>query len=134
MRISLLPLWEKVSPKATDEGCSRKRQRLTPLEHPSSVSALRADPPSPTRGLLHNSFRGVQAPKLQSARRIQFRTNAVGENSGSSSLFEIRFFGNLFRASPANFVVLELCNRPTRGEGKVVPLQLASRLTISCWA
>ncbi|TIU29139.1 MAG: hypothetical protein E5W38_22040 [Mesorhizobium sp.] len=26
------------------------RQRLTPLEHPSSVSALRADPPSPTRG------------------------------------------------------------------------------------
>jgi len=50
----LLPLWEKVSPKATDEGCSRERltplerqrlaplehQRLTPLEHPSSVSAL----------------------------------------------------------------------------------------------
>ncbi|TPJ81398.1 hypothetical protein FJ419_07830 [Mesorhizobium sp. B2-6-2] len=46
----LLPLWEKVSPKATDEGCSRESQRLTPLEHPSSVSALRADPPSPTRG------------------------------------------------------------------------------------
>ncbi|TJV47322.1 MAG: hypothetical protein E5Y01_33325 [Mesorhizobium sp.] len=44
------PLWEKVSPKATDEGCSRERRRLTPLEHPSSVSALRADPPSPTRG------------------------------------------------------------------------------------
>ncbi|TIV23182.1 MAG: hypothetical protein E5W02_06445 [Mesorhizobium sp.] len=44
------PLWEKVSPKATDEGCSRESQRLTPLEHPSSVSALRADPPSPTRG------------------------------------------------------------------------------------
>ncbi|TRC96532.1 hypothetical protein FJV77_12765 [Mesorhizobium sp. WSM4306] len=44
------PLWEKVSPKATDEGCSREHQRLTPLEHPSSVSALRADPPSPTRG------------------------------------------------------------------------------------
>ncbi|RWD86441.1 MAG: hypothetical protein EOS39_27345, partial [Mesorhizobium sp.] len=41
-------LWEKVSPKATDEGCSRERRRLTPLEHPSSVSALRADPPSPT--------------------------------------------------------------------------------------
>ncbi|TIO74424.1 MAG: hypothetical protein E5X74_18650 [Mesorhizobium sp.] len=41
---------EKVSPKATDEGCSRERTRLTPLEHPSSVSALRADPPSPTRG------------------------------------------------------------------------------------
>ncbi|RRH87751.1 hypothetical protein EH240_35955 [Mesorhizobium tamadayense] len=39
-----------MSPKATDEGCSRKRQRPTPLEHPSSVSALRADPPSPTRG------------------------------------------------------------------------------------
>jgi len=36
----LLPLWEKVSPKATDEGCSRERQRLTPLDHPSSVSAL----------------------------------------------------------------------------------------------
>ncbi|RWB51410.1 MAG: hypothetical protein EOQ47_29745 [Mesorhizobium sp.] len=46
----LLPLWEKVSPKATDEGCSRRHQPLTPLEHPSSVSALRADPPSPTRG------------------------------------------------------------------------------------
>ncbi|RVD56653.1 hypothetical protein EN828_24140 [Mesorhizobium sp. M2D.F.Ca.ET.185.01.1.1] len=26
------------------------KQRLTPLEHPSSVSALRADPPSPARG------------------------------------------------------------------------------------
>ncbi|MCA0050046.1 hypothetical protein LB577_24340, partial [Mesorhizobium sp. B283B1A] len=36
----LLPLREKVSPKATDEGCSREHQRLTPLEHPSSVSAL----------------------------------------------------------------------------------------------
>ncbi|AZO24867.1 hypothetical protein EJ070_32190 [Mesorhizobium sp. M1E.F.Ca.ET.045.02.1.1] len=46
----LLPLWEKVSPKATDEGCSRRHQPLTPMEHPSSVSALRADPPSPTRG------------------------------------------------------------------------------------
>src|SRR5204863_6397884 len=34
----------------SDEGCSREHQRLTPLEHPSSVSALRADPPSPTRG------------------------------------------------------------------------------------
>ncbi|RUX12150.1 hypothetical protein EOA23_34960, partial [Mesorhizobium sp. M2A.F.Ca.ET.042.01.1.1] len=45
----LLPLWEKVSPKATDEGCSRESERLTRLEHPSSVSALRADPPSPTR-------------------------------------------------------------------------------------
>ncbi|SFP90696.1 hypothetical protein SAMN03159463_05118 [Mesorhizobium sp. NFR06] len=44
---SLLPLWEKVAPKATDEGCSRQRQRLTLLERPSSVSALRADPPSP---------------------------------------------------------------------------------------
>ncbi|RUY10605.1 hypothetical protein EOA25_08165 [Mesorhizobium sp. M2A.F.Ca.ET.040.01.1.1] len=33
-----------------DEGCSRERRRLTPLEHPSSVSALRAHPPSPTRG------------------------------------------------------------------------------------
>ncbi|TIQ36733.1 MAG: hypothetical protein E5X48_09195 [Mesorhizobium sp.] len=34
----------------SDEGCFRWHQRLTPLEHPSSVSALRADPPSPTRG------------------------------------------------------------------------------------
>ncbi|AZV21050.1 hypothetical protein EJ079_19430 [Mesorhizobium sp. M7A.F.Ce.TU.012.03.2.1] len=49
-KLPLLRLWEKVSPKATDEGCSRERQRLTPLEHPSSVSALRADPPSPTGG------------------------------------------------------------------------------------
>ncbi|TIN95194.1 MAG: hypothetical protein E5Y06_12880 [Mesorhizobium sp.] len=47
---SLLPLREKVAAKRSDEGCSRERQRLTPLEHPSSVSALRADPPSPTRG------------------------------------------------------------------------------------
>ncbi|WP_210215240.1 hypothetical protein, partial [Mesorhizobium sp. M2A.F.Ca.ET.029.05.1.1] len=52
-----------MSPKATDEGCWKDRcaeevsawylsvfRRLTPLEHPSSVSALRADPPSPTRG------------------------------------------------------------------------------------
>ncbi|SFP12601.1 hypothetical protein SAMN03159463_03628 [Mesorhizobium sp. NFR06] len=38
--LPLLPLWEKVSPKATDEGCSRESHRLTPLEHPSSVSAL----------------------------------------------------------------------------------------------
>ncbi|RWN91836.1 MAG: hypothetical protein E5Y30_13055 [Mesorhizobium sp.] len=56
MRLTcLLPLWEKVSPKATDEGCSRERQRFTSLEHPSSVSALRADPPSPTRGEGKNS-------------------------------------------------------------------------------
>ncbi|AZO25666.1 hypothetical protein EJ070_09785 [Mesorhizobium sp. M1E.F.Ca.ET.045.02.1.1] len=44
------PLWEKVSPKATDEGCSSGVRRRRSLEHPSSVSALRADPPSPTRG------------------------------------------------------------------------------------
>ncbi|AZO70157.1 hypothetical protein EJ067_02380 [Mesorhizobium sp. M1D.F.Ca.ET.043.01.1.1] len=44
------PLWEKVSPKATDEGCSSGVRRWRSLEHPSSVSALRADPPSPTRG------------------------------------------------------------------------------------
>ncbi|TPJ69583.1 hypothetical protein FJ419_30135 [Mesorhizobium sp. B2-6-2] len=49
-RLPLPPLWGKVSPKATDEGCSRESQRLTSLEHPSSVSALRADPPSPTGG------------------------------------------------------------------------------------
>ncbi|AZO75912.1 hypothetical protein EJ067_17215 [Mesorhizobium sp. M1D.F.Ca.ET.043.01.1.1] len=46
----LLPLWEKVSPKATDEGCSSGVRRWCSLEHPSSVSALRADPPSPTWG------------------------------------------------------------------------------------
>ncbi|RWM32436.1 MAG: hypothetical protein E5X74_19170 [Mesorhizobium sp.] len=57
--LPLLPLWEKVSPKATDEGCSREHPRLTPLEHPSSVSALRADPPSPTRGegVLHRPIK-----------------------------------------------------------------------------
>ncbi|QKC61206.1 hypothetical protein EFV37_01905 [Mesorhizobium loti] len=38
------------SPPCRYKGCSGKSQRLTPLEHPSSVSALRADPPSPTRG------------------------------------------------------------------------------------
>ncbi|TPI82647.1 hypothetical protein FJ423_08880 [Mesorhizobium sp. B2-8-9] len=48
--LPLLPLWEKVSPKATDEGCSSGVMRWRSLEHPSSVSALRADPPSPTRG------------------------------------------------------------------------------------
>ncbi|AZO17751.1 hypothetical protein EJ069_25325 [Mesorhizobium sp. M2A.F.Ca.ET.043.05.1.1] len=48
--LPLLPLWEKVSPKATDEGCSSGGRRRRSLEHPSSVSALRADPPSPTRG------------------------------------------------------------------------------------
>ncbi|RUW96816.1 hypothetical protein EOA27_38365, partial [Mesorhizobium sp. M2A.F.Ca.ET.037.01.1.1] len=58
-----LPMWEKVSPKATDEGCSRENQRLTPLEHPSSVSALRADPPSPTRG----EGRGATAASPRSA-------------------------------------------------------------------
>ncbi|TPI44504.1 hypothetical protein FJ414_01955 [Mesorhizobium sp. B3-1-6] len=31
-------------------GRVRVNGRLAPLEHPSSVSALRADPPSPTRG------------------------------------------------------------------------------------
>ncbi|RTM00196.1 MAG: hypothetical protein EKK31_23315 [Hyphomicrobiales bacterium] len=49
-RLLLLPSWEKEAAKRPDEGCSRERQRLTPLEHPSSVSALRADPPSPARG------------------------------------------------------------------------------------
>ncbi|QPC95015.1 hypothetical protein GA829_04900 [Mesorhizobium sp. INR15] len=47
--LPLLPLWEKVSPKATDEGCS-SLIRTVILRAPSSVSALRADPPSPTRG------------------------------------------------------------------------------------
>ncbi|AZO39663.1 hypothetical protein EOA27_14870 [Mesorhizobium sp. M2A.F.Ca.ET.037.01.1.1] len=50
VRAPLLPLWEKVSPKATDEGCSSGVRRWLFLEHPSSVSALRADPPSPTGG------------------------------------------------------------------------------------
>jgi len=34
-------LWEKVDRRdsaETDEGCSRERRRLTPLEHPSSVA------------------------------------------------------------------------------------------------
>ncbi|AZO32918.1 hypothetical protein EJ071_27840 [Mesorhizobium sp. M1B.F.Ca.ET.045.04.1.1] len=47
--VPLLPLWEKVSPKATDEGCSSLALPHS-VAHPSSVSALRADPPSPTRG------------------------------------------------------------------------------------
>ncbi|AZO71393.1 MULTISPECIES: hypothetical protein [unclassified Mesorhizobium] len=46
----LLPLWEKVAAQRPDEGFSRESRRFTPLEHPSSVSALRADPPSPARG------------------------------------------------------------------------------------
>ncbi|QKD00958.1 hypothetical protein EB235_05155 [Mesorhizobium loti R88b] len=48
--LPLLPLWEKVSPKATDEGCSREHQRLTPLEHPSSVSALTRRSTFPHKG------------------------------------------------------------------------------------
>ncbi|TPL31635.1 hypothetical protein FJ945_02770 [Mesorhizobium sp. B2-4-9] len=43
----------------SDEGCSRKRQRLTPLEHPSTVSALRADPPSPTGGEGRTRWRSI---------------------------------------------------------------------------
>ncbi|TJV02915.1 MAG: hypothetical protein E5Y12_18390 [Mesorhizobium sp.] len=46
----LLPCGRRPREARSYEGCSRERQRLTPLEHPSSVSALRADPPSPTRG------------------------------------------------------------------------------------
>ncbi|RWO29444.1 MAG: hypothetical protein EOS08_13385 [Mesorhizobium sp.] len=34
----------------SDEGCSREHQPSHSFQHPSSVSALRADPPSPTRG------------------------------------------------------------------------------------
>ena len=48
----LLPLWEKVPPKATDEGCAPQGapargalQRRTP--HPAVLSAR---PPSPARG------------------------------------------------------------------------------------
>ncbi|RTL94642.1 MAG: hypothetical protein EKK31_30390 [Hyphomicrobiales bacterium] len=58
-----------MSPKATDEGCSRERQRLTPLEHPSSVSALRADPPSPTRGEGRISASPPHAARTFSPRR-----------------------------------------------------------------
>ncbi|QKC80971.1 hypothetical protein EB232_04245 [Mesorhizobium sp. NZP2077] len=48
--LPLLPMWEKVSPKATDEGCSRERRPLTPLEHPSSVSALTRRSTFPHKG------------------------------------------------------------------------------------
>jgi len=60
--LPLLPLWgpkdgarqaarpRAVSPKATDEGCSRERRRLTPLEHPSSVSALTRRSTFPHKG------------------------------------------------------------------------------------
>ncbi|QKC63389.1 hypothetical protein EFV37_14545 [Mesorhizobium loti] len=61
-RPSLLPLWEKVSPKATDEGCSSEVRRWHSLEHPSTVSALRADPPSPTRGEGKNSAALIISP------------------------------------------------------------------------
>ncbi|AZO30101.1 MAG: hypothetical protein EOS40_27190 [Mesorhizobium sp.] len=56
-------MWEKVAAKRPDEGCwtgarrgKSKRLRFydflmsSSVAHPSSVSALRADPPSPTRG------------------------------------------------------------------------------------
>ncbi|TIQ31046.1 MAG: hypothetical protein E5X48_28130 [Mesorhizobium sp.] len=48
-----------------------ERRRLTPLEHPSSVSALRADPPSPTRG----EGKGVTAPNSRSGRPDPCRRN-----------------------------------------------------------
>ncbi|SDA51483.1 hypothetical protein SAMN02927914_01008 [Mesorhizobium qingshengii] len=48
--LPLLPLWEKVSPEATDEGCSRECQRLTSVEHPSSVSALSPRSTFPHKG------------------------------------------------------------------------------------
>ena len=47
---SLLPLWEKVSPKATDEGCSSGVRRRCFLEHPSSVSALSRRSTFPHKG------------------------------------------------------------------------------------
>ncbi|TIW18552.1 MAG: hypothetical protein E5V65_12575, partial [Mesorhizobium sp.] len=77
------PLWEKVSPKATDEGCSRERQRLTPLEHPSSVSALRADPPSPTRG----EGKGVSHPKYSCSgvtSRLPARSAAIASATAAA--------------------------------------------------
>ncbi|TPO11221.1 hypothetical protein FJ987_19250, partial [Mesorhizobium sp. CU2] len=46
----LRPLWATVSPKATDEGCSRECKRLIPSSTPHPSRRYRADPPSPTRG------------------------------------------------------------------------------------
>ncbi|PBB31365.1 hypothetical protein EOA60_28875 [Mesorhizobium sp. M1A.F.Ca.IN.020.06.1.1] len=45
----LLPLWEKVAAKRPDEGVPAWQRRQS-VQHPSSVLALRANPPSPTRG------------------------------------------------------------------------------------
>ncbi|TIM67429.1 MAG: insulinase family protein [Mesorhizobium sp.] len=42
------PAWWRL--KSRQESSRRARERLTPLERPSSVSALCADPPSPTKG------------------------------------------------------------------------------------
>ncbi|TPL79547.1 hypothetical protein FJ948_29310, partial [Mesorhizobium sp. B2-3-12] len=41
-----VPAWQY---RLSSRGRVADYQRLTPLEHPSIVSALRADPPSPTR-------------------------------------------------------------------------------------
>ena len=49
-RLPLLPLWEKVSPQATDEGCSSGVRRWRSLEHPSSVSALSRRSTFPHKG------------------------------------------------------------------------------------
>ncbi|TPK71223.1 hypothetical protein FJ930_16580 [Mesorhizobium sp. B2-4-15] len=67
-------MWEKVSPKATDEGCSSLATSLKSpwphfFQHPSSVSALRADPPSPSRG----EGKGVTAGPRRSACRERRR-------------------------------------------------------------
>ncbi|RUV43871.1 MAG: hypothetical protein E5X33_23405 [Mesorhizobium sp.] len=62
---------EKVSPKAMDEECSSGVKRRRSLEHPSSVSALRADPPSPTRG----EGKGATAPSSRSGRQDPCRRN-----------------------------------------------------------
>ncbi|TIN92033.1 MAG: hypothetical protein E5Y06_25220 [Mesorhizobium sp.] len=71
----------------SDEGCSRERQRLTPLEHPSSVSALRADPPSPTRGEGRNAFRLLTLPGPCKPRSAPWYTSS---SPGSRSRLAIR--------------------------------------------
>ncbi|TIS55249.1 MAG: hypothetical protein E5W93_14160 [Mesorhizobium sp.] len=54
--------------KRPDEGCFRENRRLTSLEHPSSVSALRADPPSPTRGEGYSSHKREHASGICAVR------------------------------------------------------------------
>ncbi|AZO15221.1 hypothetical protein EJ069_11045 [Mesorhizobium sp. M2A.F.Ca.ET.043.05.1.1] len=73
--LPLLPLWEKVSPKATDEGCSSGVRGWRSLEHPSSVSALRADPPSPTKGEGGSELADAPSPGLPTELQRAIRGN-----------------------------------------------------------